>query len=149
MAARMCRHPRVELLGDDTTGIAVLPGGGLQVLPSESAVWLAIEGFTAKAPVRASLAAERPAALLGIVSLVFDDAAQVLELRDIRGGDAVSALLPSIIRFERGAPLWARELDFIGRLVSQCRVVQATRSRDVAADTVAEELIRLLVPEAG
>lgn len=145
MADHMCRRAGIELLGDDTTGIEVPPDcGGLQVPPSESAVWLARDGSMTKAPVKSARAAKHPAELLCIVSLVFDDAARALELRDIRGASAVSALLPSLVRFEKTPGLWARELDFIGQLVSHSRVVEARRSHDVPADAVADALVGLL-----
>jgi hypothetical protein len=144
MAARMCRHPGVELLADDMAEIEILPGGEVRVLPSEAAVWLATSGSLAKAPVSSSTPATSPAALRCIVSLVFDEDAPNLELREIRGADAVSALIPSLVRFEQTAALWARELSFIGQLVAQGRVVEAKRSHDLAADTVADALLRLL-----
>jgi hypothetical protein len=144
----MCRRNGVELLADDTTEIDVLPHGWLQVLPSESAVWLTREGPEAKVPVRSCPVSKQPAALRCIVSLVFDDAARGLEVREIRGESAVAALLPSLVRFERTSALWARELAFMAQLVSQSRVVEARRSHDVAADTVAEALLELLVEKA-
>jgi hypothetical protein len=147
MAERMCGRIGAELLADDVTGIEVLPVGGLQVLASDSTVWLSKRGCDAKAPVRVSQAAAHPADLVWIVSLAFDDAAEVLELRELRGADAVSALLPSLVRFERTSTLWAREQDFLAHLVSQSRVLQATRSHDVTADTVAARLLALLAGE--
>lgn len=146
IAERMCRRPGVELLADDITGIEVLAGGALQVPPSEAALWLGEEG--AKAPVTAPRTAEHPAVLRCIAGLVFDDAAPVLELHDLRGGDAVSAMLPSLVRFDRTSALWAREFDFLGQLVARSRVVQVRRSHDVAADTVADGLLALLTGEA-
>jgi hypothetical protein len=144
IAERMCRHAGVELLGDDVTAIDVLSNGGLQVVPSESAVWLTMNGSTEKAPVRSVPAASQAAELLYIVSLVFDDSARGPHVEDMRGGTAVSALLESLIRFEKTPDVWARELDFVGRL-AQARVVQARRSRDVAPDTMAGALVELLV----
>jgi hypothetical protein len=148
MAARMCRHPGVELLADDMAEIEILPGGEVRVLPSEAAVWLATSSSLAKAPVRSSRAATSPAALQCVVSLVFDKGAPNLELREIRGADAVSALIPSLVRFEQTSSLWARELAFIGQLTSRGRVVEARRSHDFAADTLADALLRLLEGKA-
>ncbi len=148
MAERMCRRPGVRLLADDTAVIELIPGGGVRVAPSESAIWLAKRGSGAKEPVSSPRKAEQPTALVCIVSLVFDDAARALELLDLRGGDAVSALLPSLVRFEQTSSLWARELDFMGRLVSQSRLVRATRSRDIAAATVADAMLGLRMREA-
>jgi hypothetical protein len=145
MAELMCRHSGVELLADDMAALELIPGGGVLVAPSESAIWLATRGSGAKGPVSSPRQAEEPTALMCIVSLVFDDAARSLELLDLRGGDAVSALLPSLVRFEKTSALWARELDFLGELVSQGRIVQATRSHDVPADAVATALLRLLI----
>ena len=147
MAERMCRRPGVELLADDMTELEVLPGGELGVLPSETAVWLATDPAMAKAPLRSSRAATSPAALRCIVSLVFDDDIPNLELRELRGADAVSALVPSLVRFEKNPSHWARELALIGQLVSQSRMVEARRSRDLEADAVSKALLRLLEGE--
>ena len=144
MAERMCRRPGVELLADDTAAIEFVPGGRVHVVPSESAIWLANEGCGSKEPLRPSLAARQPAALVCVVSLVFDAAARSFELQDIRGGDAVSAMLPSLVRFENTSSLWAREFDFLGDLVLQSRIVQARRSYDVAPDAIADALFGLL-----
>jgi hypothetical protein len=143
MADRMCRRPGVHLLADDTTAIEVA-ANRVHVLPSESAIWLAKDGSNTKQPVRSFDVAKSPAALVCIVSLAFDDAAGSPKLRDIRGGDAVSALLPSLVRFEKTSALWARELDFLGAIVSHSRIVQATRSHDVPADAMADELLGVL-----
>jgi hypothetical protein len=147
MADRMCRRSGVELLADDTAVVEFLPRFGLQVPPTEPAVWLVPQGFTAKTPAQPSRVAERPATLVCIVSLVFDAAARVHELREIRGVEAVSALLPALVRFEKTSALWERELEFIGHLCAGSRVVQARRSREVAPDTLAAELARLLEEE--
>jgi hypothetical protein len=148
MAERMCLRPGVELVADDTATIEFVPDGQVHVVPSESAIWLAKEGSGAKEPMRPSRAAQHPAALRYVVSLVFDAAAPSLELRHLRGGDAVSALLPSLVRFEKTSALWARELDFLSELVKHGRVVQARRSYDVPADAVADALVDLLTGEA-
>ena len=145
MAELMCRHQGVELLADDTAAIEVVPECGVRVVPSESTIWLAKQGSVSKEPLSSPRQAEQPTALMCIVSLVFDDAARSLELLDLRGSDAVSTLLPSLVRFEKTSALWARELDFLGEIVSQCRIVQATRSRDTPAAAVATALLRLLI----
>jgi hypothetical protein len=148
MAERMCRHSGIQLLADDMAAIELVPGGGVRVAPSESAIWLAKQGSGAKQPISPLRQAEEPTALLAIVSLVFDAAAPSLELLELRGGDAVSALLPSVVRFEKTSELWARELDFLGQVVSQSRIVQAKRSHDFPADAVATALLGLLTGEA-
>jgi hypothetical protein len=148
VAERMCRHAMIKLLADDIAAIELVSDSGVHVLPSESSVWLETDNSTGKAPVKMPRTAERPSVLQCIVSLVFDAAAPGLELREVRGANAVSALLPSLVRFEKTAALWTRELDFVARLVSQCRVVQATRSRDVDADAVAHALLPLLAGDA-
>jgi hypothetical protein len=144
MAERMCRHPGVELLADDMAAIELAPGGGAYVVPSESALWLAQQGSCVKKPVNPPRHAVLPTALRCIIALVLDDAARSLELRDLRGGNAVSALLPSLVRFERTSALWARELDFLSQLVSQARIVQARRSHDIHADELAMALLTFL-----
>src|ERR1700722_3429362 len=101
LAERMCRHPGVELLADDTAGVEVLPDGTLQVPPSESAVWLIDQRSLRKQAVRTTTAARQATALHCVASLSFDDDAGSVDVRDLRGGDAVAALLPSIVRFER------------------------------------------------
>jgi hypothetical protein len=143
MADRMCRYDGVALLSDDTTGVTVSSGGGLEVLPTEAVVWLVGDGPLGKAP-RPRRAADRPAPLAWIVALAFDDAAPGVLLREIKGADAVAVVLPALTRFEKAPALWAREFEFVSRLVRQCRVMQATRSNEVAADDVAEALIRLM-----
>ena len=147
MAERLCRYPGVELLADDMAAIELLPGSGAQVRPSESAVWLATDGSEAKEPVKSTRMAARPGVLQGIVSLVFNDASSQLELLELRGADAVSALLPSFVRFERSAALWTREFDFVAHLVSHSKILRAIRSREIAAETVAEALLRFLAGE--
>src|SRR5580658_4495425 len=115
MAERMCQYVGVELLADDTTEIEAPQGRELRVLPSEAMVWLAPGNAPAKGPAKSSTAAVSPATLRCIVSLVFDVAATTLELREIRGADAVSALVPSLVRFEKSSAIWARELALIDR----------------------------------
>jgi hypothetical protein len=146
MAELLCRRSGVEILADDTTAIELLPNGW-HVLPSESLLWLAIEGATAKIPVSTAIAAGQPAVLQWFVSLEFDDDASTLALHRLRGADAVSALLPSVLRFERTAAIWARELDLLGDLVSTTRIVRATRSRGVSAVSVADALFELAMQE--
>jgi hypothetical protein len=86
--------------------------------------------------------------LLYVASLVFDAAARSPELRELRGGDAVSAVLSSLLRFEKTSALWSREFDFLGELVSRTRIVEARRSHDVSADAMAGALLHLLTEEA-
>jgi len=147
MADRLCRGLGAELLADDVTAIELDPDGGAQVVPTESVVWLGTDPFSDKVPATVSRVARAPVPLRLLACLAFDEVSSALELRDLRGADAVSALLPSLIRFERTAVQWAREFDFLERIVSQCRVVRVTRSRDVAADTVAKALLELMTQE--
>jgi hypothetical protein len=147
MAEAICRRSGALLLADDTAGIDAPPGGGIRVLPSESVVWLVTEDPARKASVPVPRAADAPTDLALIVSLAFDDAAASLDIRDLHGGDAVAALLPSLLRFETTPDLWLRELEIVGRLVSACRVVQATRSRSVTGDATAEALLALFESE--
>jgi len=142
IAELLCRRVGVELLADDTTAIEFVPGRW-NVLPSESLLWLATDGATGKSPARPAVAARAPAVLGWLVSLTFDDQADGLALQELRGGDAVSAILPSVLRFERTAALWARELDFLGGLVSTSRIVRATRSHRLPAEALADALLEL------
>jgi hypothetical protein len=144
MAYRLCRRPGVELLADDITAIEVVPGHDAQVAPTERALWLATDRPGHKAPVAVSQVAPAEVPLRWIVSLAFDEGVSDIEVRDLRGGDAVAMLLPSLIRFERTAEQWARELEFLGGVVSHCRIVQLTRSRRSIVDDVAQALFALL-----
>jgi hypothetical protein len=143
-AYRMCRQPDFELLADDITGIELAPAFGAQVVPTEAVVWLMNDPSGDKAPATVPRVAQDPVPLRLIVCLATGDRSSGLELRDLRGGDAVSELLPSLIRFEKSAQQWTRELDFLDRVVSQCRIVQLTRSRDADVDTVANALLGLM-----
>jgi hypothetical protein len=144
MAERMCRRTGAKLLADDIAAIDILPNGEVHVLPSEAVVWLATADSMPKVPVRTTNPAASPAALKSIVSLVFDEGARTLEVREVRAADAVSALVPSLIRFDREPLARTTELAWIGQLVSQSRVLEMRRSRDLALDTVVDALLELL-----
>jgi hypothetical protein len=148
VADRMCRHTDVLLLGDDVTGIALMPEGMVHVTPSESAVWLTTGECSEKRPTKRARIATQPAALACIVSLAFDESARSLQMRDLRGGEAVAALLPALIRFEATPDTWMREFSLVGELTSKSRIVEARRSHGVSADEVAKALLPLAAPEA-
>jgi hypothetical protein len=143
VAASLCREADAAFLADDVTAVEVLADGAAEIVPTESAVWLAADASEVKVPRRPSRLAVTPAPLRWIVALAFHDDFSKPEMRDLHGGDAVSALLPSIIRFETTHELWVRELDFLERIVSQCRVVRMTRARCVGADAVTHALREL------
>jgi hypothetical protein len=145
MADRLCRRAGFALLADDVAAVELAPGCVPQVVPTESVVWLGNDPSEDKAPVAVSRVAPAavPLSLVACLSIE-EDSFSGLNLRDLRGGDAFSALLPSLIRFERTAVHWAREFDFLSRIVSQCRIVQITRSRRVPSDTVAHALVELM-----
>jgi hypothetical protein len=146
-AYRMCRQLGFELLADDITGIELVPAFGAQVVPTEAVVWLINDPCGDKAPAPVPRVAHEPVSLRLIVCLAWGEASSGVELRDLRGGDTVSKLLPALIRFEKSAQQWTRELDFLDRIVSQCRVVQLVRSRDATADAVADALLGLMRQE--
>jgi hypothetical protein len=147
MAARLCGHPGIELLADDIAAIEVTAGRRPQVLPTESAVWLGASPAADKARTAVSRVAGAAVTARLVACLAFNDGCQLLALRDLSSSDAISALLPSLIRFEKTAEQWERELDFLERLVPNCRVVQVTRSRDVQPETVADALRELMARE--
>lgn len=149
VAERLCRREGVELLADDTAAIDLpADGGALHVVPTESTLWLASDASEGKTADRSRHAARGPVALRWVAALAFNDS-HMLEVRELRGADAVAALLPSLLRFQRTEGQWERELDFVSRLVAQCRVLRATRSRDVTAEAVADALQQLAERETG
>jgi hypothetical protein len=143
MAECMCRRSGAEVLADDVAYLDVLPAGGVQVAPSESAVWLETRGSSEKMAVKITSAAERATPLGCIVALAFDASAQKPEISELRGGDAVSALLPALIRFEKTTDLWERELDFVAHLIANGRVYRAVRPDHCTPDVMANALLAL------
>ncbi len=145
IAECLCRRAGTRLLADDTAIFERSADVALCVVPSESALWLTDGSTGPKAPLKSVPLAQRPAVLRYVVSLVFDDAALRPELRDVRGGDAVEALLPSLVRFETTRALWVRELDFLTALDRGSRILQVRRSHDVSPEAVAEVLFDSLL----
>lgn len=139
-AERLCRRAGTRLLADDVTGMDLLAEGWV-LLPSEAAVWLALDGGETKTRVTECDVASSPAVVRCIASLAFATAPGVLVVRELRGADAASTLLQSMFRFDETPALRAHELDVVGSLVAQARVVQATRSTDIPADAFVDALL--------
>jgi hypothetical protein len=141
LADYLCREHDAALLADDIAAIDLVAGRGVAILPTERAVWLAPDAASeVKAPVQAHRRASAAAPLRWIAALAFDESASSPSARELHGGDAVSAMLPTLIRFEKTPELWARELDFLATIASQCRIVELTRSRRVAVGAAARAL---------
>ncbi len=147
LADQLCRRSGAEILADDVAAIDRLPDGW-QVLPSEARLWLHTEGVGAKKPVSAAGIARSPAVLRWIVFLTFNEAASVVNLCELRGADAASALLRSFVRFDWSPDVLERELSVVSALVSQARVLTVERSHDVQADMVADAVAALASEEA-
>ena len=141
LAHWLCLRPGLELLADDITAIDMLSTSGLHVIPTEPVVWLAAGDSSDKGPVAVSRVARAPARLDLVVCLAFDEGCARPEFRELRGRDAISSLLPSLIRFEKTPKQWASEFDFLDRLVSQCRVARLTRARHAEPEAVADALL--------
>jgi hypothetical protein len=137
----------MALLSDDIAAIELLPAGW-HVLPSEGALWLSAGGTDVKTPAQPTTVARDPALLRWVVSLAFNDAISVLDVRDLRGAGAASALLRSLIRFQTSPALFERELDVVSGLVSQTHMLEASRSHDVRAETVTDALVAFVAEEA-
>jgi hypothetical protein len=148
IAERLCAQAGAELLADDIAAVELVFDGSAMVVPTESALWLGSAASEVKVPRVPSRVAAAPSPLRWVVALAFDEACSRPEAHDLRGADAVSVLLPALIRFERTAELWARELEFLQRLVSQCRIVLMKRSRGVGAEAVARVLCALTREDA-
>ena len=146
VAERACRIEGVSLLADDVAAIEAVPGGW-QVLPSEEVFWLGATGSSGKAPFKAPRAAGGPALLRWVVCLGFDDSLEALEVRYLRGAEAVATLLPSLIRFDSTPAVWERELDVLGGLFSQAHIVRRMRPRGVQPETVADAVLRLALED--
>jgi hypothetical protein len=143
VAERLCRHGGGALLADDLAAVELLPSGDLEVLPSERILWLDSKGSTGKTAHVVPHVARAAARLRCVVALAFDGPGPVPEVRSLHGADAVSAVLPSLIRFEATPFQWERELEFVTRLVSQAQIVRASRSREVSAEMLADTLVGL------
>jgi hypothetical protein len=145
-AERLCHHPGVALLADDTASIEILPGGALEVQPTESSVWLSSGSSLNKRSFGLVSIAIGPAVPSCVVALAFDCSATDVRVSELRGANAVEALLPSIIRFDTDPLRRTGELEFLDLLISQTRVLRVSRSEDVSADLVAKVLLKLLLP---
>jgi hypothetical protein len=146
-AERLCRRGGVGLLSDDLAAIEPRQNGW-HVLPSEAVLWLEASDSRTKTSTTPLRAAKEPASVRCIVSLAFIEKDATLEVKELRGAEAVAALLPSLVRFDPNPIVWERELDVLSGLVSQAVVLRATRSRDVPPDEVANVLVARLMGEA-
>jgi hypothetical protein len=148
LALHMCQRPGVELLSDDITALDVGTDSAARVLPSERCLWVApgptpLRGGQ-KHPVMPDRVAVLPADLRCLVCLSFcDDADDAIRVRVVRGRQALEAMIPSLVRFERGARVWAREFEFASTLVSRHPVVVVQRSRSVRPEAAAGAVIEL------
>lgn len=139
VAERLCQLEAVRLLSDDIAAIEQLPGGW-HLLPSEDVLWLA-GGGSRKTPTRPACVEQSPVRILCVAQLAFEDGDGALQVSELRGGDAGSCLLRSLVRFELTPALRAVELEIVGSVLSQARMLRIVRSPNVSPEAVAGALL--------
>jgi hypothetical protein len=123
LAASLCARHGTALVADDTAAID-LDDAGAKILPTERVSWL-VNGSDTPArgeekwavPPRA--VASSPMTLRAVCTLVFDETAPAATLRQLRGHEALAALVPAVVRLVVDVPAvheW--ELEELGRLVA-------------------------------
>jgi hypothetical protein len=144
LAHALCERAGAELLADDVAMVERLSNDDLLIVPSERTLWLGPDGSGAKAAIAARSVASDPVPIAWLVALSFDENVTTPAIRPIRGADAVSAIVPSLIRFEASASQWERELQLVHRLLAQVTMAGAVRSRKTGVDVVADALLHFL-----
>jgi hypothetical protein len=139
----MCRDERTALLADDILRVELGPDS-ISALPSESDHWF--ENEAGKAPVAAVRAANAPARLSALVTLVWDDAAPEPVALRVRGQRAVACLVPALVRFVIDEPdVQIGELERIERLLTGAPLYELRLRRTFDAMPAAIDLARRLV----
>jgi hypothetical protein len=141
----MCRRPGVSLLADDVATLQV-DGEDAQVIPTEASVWLESNESDIKKPCTVPRSAAEAVPLRLIVDLAFGEQMSGLRTRELRGAEAVSALLRPMMRFKLEGEREG-ELQLLQRLMARARTIRVERSRDVPAETVANRLLDLLAEQ--
>jgi serine kinase of HPr protein (carbohydrate metabolism regulator) len=150
MASEVCRSGMARLLADDVAGLDCIDGAW-HAMPSESCNWLFENGVSGrKAKTTPVLVASRPARIVAIVSLAFDDVADVPRTTRLRNAEALRVLLGAPLRFELSPESRVRELETLAALIRQAKVYELARSRGAANVTqTAGVLSALLRGESG
>jgi hypothetical protein len=145
-ASELCKHHGFELLADDVAALDDSTGRW-QVLPTESATWLADGADARKGPVAAPRVARDAAEPTAVAVLRFDEAAvgRVRATR-LRGAAAYSALTSAFLRFEAADAMRVRELDVLSALAAQVPVYEVMRARAARPPETAGALLHLMDP---
>jgi hypothetical protein len=134
-AAELCRRHGFALLADDAVGLERV-GECWQVLPTESAHWLAIDPGSRKTRVPTPARAAAPVPLGGLVYLRFGETAAGVTIRQLTGAHVYGALAASAMRFERTEASCRSELDVLASVAERAAVYDLTRGpHSSSADT--------------
>ena len=151
--AHLSRLPGAEFFADDTLAIEFTENG-IDIVPTEKLSWLRPEAHaslghgdvTAKSPVSPPRAAATTARLASLVNLRFEEGAPSPRLRRLRGHDALSALVPSVVRFIIDEPaVQLLECEQLTSLVSAVPVFELTRARNLGGLEKSAELVLSLL----
>jgi hypothetical protein len=163
LAAALCTEAGFDLVADDTASIEVPDstdtGVAIEVVPSQSAVWLLPSarvalginyGSEGKVPVTLRVTAARSLTLIAMLHLVFDRDASAPILRRVRGQDALSLLSGSAIRFVIDRPeAQLSEFEQFRRVVQRCPIFELRRACSLDQLSRSVGIVRQLVARSN
>lgn len=159
-AATLCHRRGFVLLRDDITPVE-LTRGAVEVAPADAAHSLCDDAVTVlgTAPTKvqsdgkvyvAATVAAQPVTLRHIVALAFDDALGEPTLEPLRGGHALEALVPAVVRFVVDEPArQVAELEALDRMLGVVRLHRLRRPRNLHGLDASAALIESLLLEEG